>query len=416
MKMYIPMSSPEITEKDVLSVVSVLQSSCLSIGPKIEDFEKSVADFIDAGYAAGVSSGTAGLHLSLVAVGIKENDIVITSPFSFVASANSILYERGIPIFVDVDEKTGNLKPELIELVLEQFEDDKGSKKAGFLFSQKIRHYSSTPQKIKAVLPVHVFGQPADMDPILEIAKNNNLRVIEDACEALGSEYKGKKAGSLGDSGVFGFYPNKQITAGEGGMIVTNRRDWDRLFRSLRNQGRDEFNSWLNHDRLGYNYRLDETSAALGASQMERIDDILFRREQVAEWYNERLRDVEFIETPYIHPNTTRMSWFVYVVKILPPAQRDQVKIDLEESGIPSRVYFSPIHLQSFYREKFGYIEGDFPVTEKLGKISLALPFSSVMTEEQVDFICDRLRKTIEPQMMRKELNNEKILTVKDAK
>ncbi len=221
----------------------------------------------------------------------------------------------------------------------------------------------------------------------------HQLSVIEDACEAIGAEYKGRKAGTLGDMGVFAFYPNKQMTTGEGGMIVTDDENWANLFRSLRNQGRDVFDAWLNHSRLGYNYRLDEMSAALGLSQIKRIDELLTKRAQVAAWYNERLQDEELIEVPHIVATTTRMSWFVYVVRIKPPAQRDEVHAALAGGGVPSRPYFTPIHLQPFYREKFGYQRGDFPVTEYLGDVSLALPFSGVMTEEQVDYVCQQLRK-----------------------
>lgn len=230
------------------------------------------------------------------------------------------------------------------------------------------------------------------MDPILDVAKRHGLRVIEDACEAIGAEYQGRQAGTLGNMGVFAFYPNKQMTTGEGGLIVTDDEQWANLFRSLRNQGRDVFDAWLNHTRLGYNYRLDEMSAALGLTQIKRLDELLDKRARVAAWYNARLQNEELIEVPYIVASTTRMSWFVYVVRIKPPAQRDVVMKQLAEAGIPSRPYFTPIHLQPFYRDKFGYRRGDFPVTEYLGDVSLALPFSGVMTEDQVDYVCERLR------------------------
>ena len=242
---------------------------------------------------------------------------------------------------------------------------------------------------------MHAFGQPADMDPILDTAKRHGLAVIEDACEALGADYKGRRAGTLGNAAVFAFYPNKQITTGEGGMIVTDDAGWDALFRSLRNQGRDVFDAWLNHTRLGYNYRMDEMSAALGLTQMGRIDELLARRAQVAAWYNERLAGVELVRVPHVVPETTRMSWFVYVIRVLEPASRDAVLTTLREAGIPSRPYFTPIHLQPFYHDRFGYREGDFPVTEELGRTSLALPFSSVMTESQVDAVCRALGQAL---------------------
>jgi dTDP-4-amino-4,6-dideoxygalactose transaminase len=248
---------------------------------------------------------------------------------------------------------------------------------------------------VKAILPVHAFGQPADMDPILDVARQYDLAVIEDACEAVGAEYKGRKAGTLGDAAVFAFYPNKQMTTGEGGMIVTGREDWGTLFRSLRNQGRDVFDAWLNHTRLGYNYRLDEMSAALGLAQLGRIEELLGKREKVALWYNERLMDVEGVQIPHVAPTTSRMSWFVYVVRIAAGIDRDRVMDRLKERGIPSRPYFTPIHLQPFYARKFGYHRGHFPVTEEAGDTCLALPFSGVMPEEQVNYVCTVLREVL---------------------
>ncbi len=235
------------------------------------------------------------------------------------------------------------------------------------------------------------------MDPILEVGARHQVVVIEDACEALGAEYKGRRAGILGDAAVFAFYPNKQVTTGEGGMIVTDDGAWADLFRSLRNQGRDLFNAWLNHSRLGFNYRLDELSAALGLAQMGRADELLARREQVASWYNERLAGIELVERPQLAATTSRMSWFVYVVRIMPPASRNDVMQMLACEGIPSRPYFSPIHLQPFYREQFGYERGALKATEFLGDVSLALPFSGVMRESQVDQVCECLRAAVEP-------------------
>ena len=269
---------------------------------------------------------------------------------------------------------------------------DEGRRTENAWLPPALRGSSSVVRRPKAILPVHAFGQPADMDPILDVAREHGLAVIEDACEALGAEYKGRRAGTLGDAAVFAFYPNKQMTTGEGGMIVTDDEAWANLFRSLRNQGRDVFDAWLRHSRLGYNYRLDEMSAALGLVQMQRIEELLAKREQVAAWYNERLAETELIESPMLVPSTSRMSWFVYVVRIQPPANRDEVMSHLTDEGIPSRSYFSPIHLQPFYRERFGYQQGDYPITEHLGEVSLALPFSSVMREEQVDRVCHHLR------------------------
>ena len=385
----IPMSSPDLTDVEVAAVREVVSTRYLSLGPKLEAFERSVASYVGAAHGVGVNSGTSGLHLCVIAADVGEGDLVITTPFSFIASANCILYERCVPVFVDVDRSTGNIDPVLVAEAVHDLL--RGGAAARRWLPPKLRE-ASGPPRVKALLPVHAFGQPCDMDPLLKTARDNDLTVIEDACEALGAEYKGRRAGSLGDAGVFAFYPNKQITTGEGGLIVTDRGKWDELFRSLRNQGRDVFDAWLNHTRLGYNYRLDEMSAALGLAQMGRLDELLAKRATVAGWYNERLADVAWIERPTIVPETTRMSWFVYVVRVRPPMMRDRVMAQLSERGVPSRPYFTPIHLQPFYRNRFGYGEGGYPVTEGLGRTSLALPFSSVMTEEQVGLVCDLLR------------------------
>jgi dTDP-4-amino-4,6-dideoxygalactose transaminase len=235
------------------------------------------------------------------------------------------------------------------------------------------------------------------MEPIVATARQHDLAVIEDACEAIGAEYRGHPVGTLSDGAVYAFYPNKQMTTGEGGMITTNREDWAQLCASLRNQGRDVFDAWLNHTRLGYNYRLDEMSAALGLVQLSRLEELLAKRARVAGWYNERLaalRD-EGVETPTIALTTTRMSWFVYTVRITNTVGRDAVIQSLLEEGIPSRPYFTPIHLQPFYRNRFGFERGDYPVTEYLGDVSLALPFSGVMTESQVDQVCNALTRAV---------------------
>ena len=391
----VPMSSPDLTDAEAAAVNQVLATRYLSIGPQIKAFEQAIASYVGAAHAIAVSSGTAGLHLALIAADVGAGDLVITTPFSFIASANCILYERAVPVFVDVDPATGNIDPALVAEAVEALTNDQRATTSNRWLPPAISHSPLVIRNLKAILPVHAFGQPADMDPILEVAQSHGLAVIEDACEAIGAEYKGREAGTLGDAAVFAFYPNKQMTTGEGGMIVTDDEEWANLFRSLRNQGRDVFDAWLNHTRLGYNYRLDEMSAALGLVQMQRIEELLAKREQVAGWYDERLADIELIERPYIAPTITRMSWFVYVVRIKPPADRNEVMRNLAEAGVPSRPYFTPIHLQPFYREKFGYQRGDFPITEYLGDVSLALPFSGVMTEEQVDYVCQQLQASV---------------------
>lgn len=383
----IPMSSPDITAAEIEAVKQVLQTPYLSIGPRIAEFEERFAAYIGARHAVGVSSGTAGLHLCVIVAGLNEGDLVITTPFSFVSSANVILYERAIPIFVDIDPKTLNIDPALLAQAAYNLRRRQGDRETG--------------GRLKAILPVHAFGQPADVDAINAVAHEYGLAIIEDACEAIGAEYKGRRIGTqpatcnLQLATVFAFYPNKQMTTGEGGMIVTDREDWDALFRSLRNQGRDVFDAWLNHSRLGYNYRLDEMSAALGLAQLSRIGELLAKRERVAEWYTERLKDVEGVQIPYIALTTTRMSWFVYVIRLAPEIDRNRVMAELEERGIPSRPYFTPIHLQPFYREMFGYKEGDFPITESVAKSTLALPFYGNLDEEKIDFICESFKEIV---------------------
>jgi len=374
--MKIPMCEPDITAAERVAVDEVLRGTTLSIGPRLELFERRIASYVGARHAAGVSSGTAGLHLCMLAAGVGEYDLVITTPFSFVASANAAMYVRARPIFVDVEPRALTIDPQRL---------------ADTARTLSRRH----GRRLKAILPVHVFGQTADMDPILEIAQRYGLAVIEDACEAIGAEYKGRSAGTIGDAGVFAFYPNKQMTTGEGGMIVTDDPGWDALFRSLRNQGRDTFDGWLAHSRLGYTYRLDELSAALGAVQAARLDELLAKRERVAGWYAARLAGLEGVERPAPAPWTTRMSWFVYVVRLAPRHDRDGVIRELEARGIPARPYFPPIHLQPFYRGRFGLRPGDFPVTEAAGASCLALPFFGTMREEQVDTVCGALAEAL---------------------
>lgn len=390
----VPMGTPDITNAEREAVTQVLMTPVLSIGRRLEMFEQSMAAYVGTAHAVGVNSGTSGLHLCVIAAGVSDGDLVITTPFSFIASANCILYERAIPVFVDADPRTGNIDPKLVELAAQDLAA--GGYEARRWLPPKFRElHDRETGNLKALLPVHAFGQPADMDIVAEVSRKHGLAVIEDACEAIGAEHKGSKVGTMSDAAVFAFYPNKQMTTGEGGMIVTSDAGWNNLFRSLRNQGRDVFDAWLNHTRLGYNYRLDEMSAALGEVQIRRIEELLAKRAQVADWYNQRLADVELIERPCIASSTTSMSWFVYVIRIKPPANRDTVMKDLEKCGIPSRVYFNPIHLQPFYRQKFGYQRGDFPVTEYLGDVSMALPFSGVMTEPQVDRVCTALRDVL---------------------
>lgn len=375
--MQVPLSSPDIIEKDIEAVVGVMKTRFLSIGPKVVEFEKRIGEYVGAEYAVAVNSGTSALHLIISGMGIGEGNVVVTTPFSFIASSNCILFERARPLFVDIEEDTLNLDADKVEEKLESLSREELA-------------------KVKALLVVDAFGQPADWDRFKEIGKKYNLKLIEDSAESLGSEYKGKRAGSLGEVGVFAFYPNKQISTGEGGILVTDDEELARLARSMRNQGRGEGGGWLDHERLGYNFRMDELSAALGCSQMERIEEILDKREKVAEIYGEKLAEVEEVQVPYIAPYVSRMSWFVYVIRLERGVDRDRVIRFLRKGGIECKPYFTPIHLQPFYRKMFGYKEGDFAVTEDVTGRTIALPFFNNLKEEQIDYVVEKLKEGIE--------------------
>jgi dTDP-4-amino-4,6-dideoxygalactose transaminase len=387
----IPMSSPDLGEAERQAVQEVLHTPNLSMGARIGQFEDSFRKLTGCKHAIGVNSGTAGLHLCVRAAGIHSSDLVLTTPFSFIASSNVLLYEQAVPVYVDVDARTGNIDPHLVEEAVNDLMEG-GIKARRWLPRTGVR----SDRPLKAILPVDVFGQPADMDAIMKTANRYQLQVIEDSCEALGAEYKHRPVGSLGHYGVFAFYPNKQITTGEGGMIVTNNDGAADLMGALRNQGRTVGDAWLEHTHLGYNYRLDEMSAALGAVQMTRLDELIEKRNRVANWYAERLAEIPGVETQVIEPFTTRMSWFVYVVRFAEGIDRNQLVGRLANAGIPARPYFAPIHLQPFMVERFGYRVGDFPVTEALGNRNLALPFSGVMSEAQVDTVCRTVHETIQ--------------------
>ncbi len=388
--MKLRMSSPDLTDADRQAVQDVLNTPNLSMGPKIEAFEQAFCDLTGAKHAIGVNSGTAGLHLCVRAAGIGPGDIVVTTPFSFVASTNVFLFEKAVPVFIDIDPVTGNINPDLLEQAVEDL--SLGGEAARKWLPRTLPEFNQGALKsVKALLPVDVFGQPADYDRINAVAKQYDLTVIEDSCEALGGEYKGKPAGRFGDYGVFAFYPNKQITTGEGGMIITDDDKAADFMRALRNQGRAVGDTWLQHTHLGYNYRLDEMSAALGLSQMDRLEELLEKRDQVAEWYAKHLARIDEVTPPQLVPNTTRVSWFVYVIRVAPEIDRDRFARILKEKGVPVRPYFAPIHLQPYVMEMFGTQRGDFPVTEDLGDRSLALPFSSTMTEEEVVTVCQRM-------------------------
>lgn len=386
----VPMSSPDITDAERLAVSEVLQTTHLSMGDRILGFETAFREYTGSRHAIAVNSGTAGLHLCVRAAGIEQGDLVITTPFSFVASSNVILFEKAVPVFVDIEKSTGNLDPQKLETAVQDLitggkAHDQWMPRTGVDISGHL----------KAILTVDVFGQPADFDSIRPIADKFGLKFIEDSCEALGAEYKGQKTGTLGDYGVFAFYPNKQMTTGEGAVIITDNGRAAEIMVTLRNQGRAPGDTWLQHTHLGYNYRLDEMSAALGIVQLSRLDEMISKRAKVALWYADRLALVPGIEVPKIASYTTRMSWFVYVIRFSEEINRDRVARKLNERGIPARPYFLPIHLQPYMVKRFGYLPGDFPITEDLGRRSLAIPFSSIMTEDQVDLVCGELADVI---------------------
>lgn len=366
---YYSIAKPYITEKDRKSVLAVLNTDNLSLGPKCREFEKKFAKKLGVKYACAVSSGTAGLHLALLACGIKEGDEVITSPFSFVASANAILYVGAKPVFVDIDPLIYNMDVAKIE--------------------EKITG------KTKAILVVHIFGQPCEMEPIMKIAKKYKLRIIEDACESIGATHKGKLAGTFGSAGVFAFYPNKQMTTGEGGMIITNSKKIYEICDSLRNQGRAKNDQWLDHKYLGYNYRLDGMSCALGISQLAKLDFMIKERRKIAGWYNKILKsDSSIIQTPATAANNTH-TWFVYVIKIKnKKINRDRLIKNLKKLGISAKPYLPSIHLFDFYRKQFGYKLGDFPISEEMSAFSLALPIYLGLTESDCFYIIKRLKKS----------------------
>jgi len=391
LKPIVPMSAPDITDAERQAVLDVLFTPNLSMGPQIDAFEKAISDFSGMRHAVAVNSGTAGLHLCVRAAGIGQNDLVVTTPFSFVASTNVLLFEKAIPVFVDVDPLTGNIDP--LKATVAARELREGGAAAKHWLPRK---GADNAGALKGLLAVDVFGQPADYDSLNKTAAEAGIPLIEDSCEALGAEYKGRKAGGLAEYGVFAFYPNKQITTGEGGVIVTNDDKAANFMRALRSQGRAPGDTWLQHTYLGYNYRMDDMSAALGLVQMKRIEELLSKRQQVADWYAERLSELHGVEAPQLVQDTTRVSWFVYVVRFDASLNRDKIASDLTGMGIPVRPYFLPIHLQPYMVEQFGYRPGDFPITEDLGNRGLALPFSGKMTEGQVETVCDALRQCVD--------------------
>jgi dTDP-4-amino-4,6-dideoxygalactose transaminase len=368
----IPLARPEVGAREEELVLEVMRSGRLSLGPMLERFEREFASWLGVDGAVAVSSGTAALHLGVRALGWGAGDEVVTSPFSFVASANCLLYEGVEPVFCDIDPVTLNIDPEAARAAC-------GPHTAG-------------------LLPVHIFGWPADMEALEAIASAGGLGVLEDACEALGAvDAQGINVGARGNPASFAFYANKQLTTGEGGMLAARDPGVRAQVHSERNQGRAADMDWLAHDRLGFNYRLSDVAAAIGVAQLERIDELLAGRSRVAALYAERLAGIEGLDLPCPDRGAARRSWFVYVVQVPEDVDRDGVIRALGELGIASKEYLPCIHLQPFYRERFGFRGGEFPVAERVAARSLALPFFTQMTEAQVDRVCESLRTLLAP-------------------
>lgn len=366
--MKINLSRPDITELEINAVVEVLRSNQLSLGPKLPEFEKAIADYCGRKYAVAVNSGTTGLFLCMEALGIGPGDEVITTPFTFIATINCILQAGATPVFADIDPVSLNIDPAKIE--------------------EKIT------ARTKAVEPVVVFGNPWGIDEVCRIAKKHNLAIVEDSCEALGTVYKGKKAGTFGDMSLYAFYPNKQVTTGEGGMIVTDDKKLADICISLRNQGRGAGGGWLAHERMGYNFRLSDINCALGIVQLTRLEEFKAKRQAVAKRYLEMLADEDRIILPTI-PDDCDMSWFVFVIRLKDQytgAQRNKLLAALIDKGIQVSNYFPPVHLQPFMVEKFGYKEGDFPITDSICCRTLALPFHNNLSKQDAETVCKELR------------------------
>jgi perosamine synthetase len=366
----IPLARPVLGEAEERAVIEVLRSGQLSLGPRVAQFEQAFAARLGAPFASAVSSGTAGLHLALRAAGVRDDDEVITSPFSFVASANAALYERARPVFADVDARTLNLDPQAAA--------------------------AAVTERTRALLPVHIFGYPADMQAFERIAAGHNLAIVEDACEALGARHAdGPAVGARGHAAAFGFYANKQLTTGEGGMVTLGDEAVKERIDSERNQGRAPDMGWLDHDRLGFNYRLSDIACAIGVAQLQRLDSSLAARAEVAERYRQALDAIEGLQLPCADAGGDVRGWFVFVVQLPRGVDRDDTVRALAAAGVQSKPYLPAIHLMSFYRERFGHREGEFPVCEDVAARSLALPFFPQMQERQVARVCQALRAAL---------------------
>jgi perosamine synthetase len=365
----VPLSLPWLDDREEELVLDVLRSGRLSLGPTIDRFEELLAATVGAPYAAAVSSGTAGLHLLCVAAGLQPGDEVITSPYSFVASANCAIYEGATPVFADIDRRTLNLDPRAVE--------------------------SAVTERTRAVVAVDIYGYPSELDELQAICDRHGLALIDDACEALGARYRGRPVGAQGQDAVFAFYPNKQITTGEGGVVTTWSEHTWRLLRSLRNQGRADAGGWLDHTRLGFNYRIDDVRAALGIGQLQRIDAILAARADAARRYDELLAPIDELERPCGDDGDHVRSWFVYVVVLPAGTDRERVIAELEQRGVATARYLPCIHLQRYMRDRYGFREGLCPVAEDVSARTLALPFHARIGEDDQSYVVAALRAAL---------------------
>ena len=368
---FIPLARPLVGAREEELLLDTLRSRRLALGPRLGEFESALAPRVGAEHVSAVSSGTAGLHLAVRAAGIEPGDEVVTSPFSFVASANCLLYEGARPVFCDIDPRTLNISAEAAA--------------------------DAVTDRTTGLLPVHIFGYPADMPAFERLAADRALWLVEDACEALGGVHAdGSPVGGRGNLAVFGFYPNKQLTTGEGGAVVSPSAELKERVDSERNQGRAPDMGWLDHDRLGFNYRLDDLSCALGVAQLERLDELLAERARVAGLYSEALAGAEGLRLPCPDEGGNRRSWFVYVVQIPQGVDRDATVVAMRERGVDTKPYLPAIHLLSFYRERFGHREGEFPVCEDVASRSIALPFFPELKNGEIERVVESLRAVID--------------------
>ena len=367
----IPLARPSLSAREEELVLESLRSGRLALGPRLPEFERALSGRLGDLPVSAVSSGTAGLHLAIREAGVQAGEEVVTTPFSFVASANCLLYENAKPVFCDIDPRTLNIDPEAAA--------------------------AATGERTTGLLPVHIFGYPADMPALERLAGERGLWMVEDACEALGAIHAdGTPVGARGHLSVFGFYPNKQVTTGEGGAVVCPDEAAKERIDSERNQGRAPDMGWLDHDRLGFNYRLDDLSCALGIAQVERLGALLAGRARVAALYGEALAGIEGLDLPCPDEDGDRRSWFVYVVQLPRGVNRDDAVVAMRERGVDTKPYLPAIHLMSFYRERFGHREGEFPVCEEVAARSLALPFFPELSDGEVEQVAAALRGVVE--------------------